>query len=94
MKTVPNTFLSQILPTPPQVVAGWIDLPGQHAVEGAGPFDLQIIATMLANSVQRIYTFNPGDFRALAELTAVTPSQQARTAGGQKTAREPFSAEP
>jgi len=34
----------------------------RHAVEGAGVFDLQLIATMVANGVQRIYTFNPGDF--------------------------------
>ena len=37
----------------------------RHAVEGAGVFDLQIVATMLANGVQRIYTFDPGDFKSL-----------------------------
>ena len=54
--------------------SGWIHLLGQRAVEGAGVFDLQIIAAMLANAVQRIYTFNPGDFQVFAELTAVTPT--------------------
>lgn len=34
---------------------GWIHLLGRHAVEGAGVFDLEIVATMLANGVQRIY---------------------------------------
>jgi hypothetical protein len=29
---------------------------------------------MLANGVQRIYTFNLGGFRAFAELTVVTPA--------------------
>jgi predicted nucleic acid-binding protein len=53
--------------------SGWTHLLGRHAVEGAGVFDLQIIATMLAN-VQRIYTFNPGDFQVFAELTVVTPT--------------------
>jgi predicted nucleic acid-binding protein len=47
---------------------------GRHAVEGAGVFDLQIVATMLANGVQRIYTFNPGDFQPFAELTVVAPT--------------------
>jgi predicted nucleic acid-binding protein len=47
---------------------------GRHAVEGAGVFDLQIVATMLANGVQRIYTFNPGDFQVFAELTVVAPT--------------------
>jgi predicted nucleic acid-binding protein len=41
---------------------------------GAGVFDLQIVATMLANDVQRIYTFNPADFQVFAELTVVTPT--------------------
>jgi len=27
---------------------------------------------MLANGVQRIYTFNPGDFQVFAESTVVT----------------------
>jgi predicted nucleic acid-binding protein len=47
---------------------------GPHAVEGAGIFDLQTVATMLANGVQRIYTFNPGDFQVFAELAVVTPT--------------------
>jgi len=65
--------------------SGWIHFLGRHAAEGAGVFDLQIVATMLANSVQRIYTFNPGDFQVFAELTVVTPTYQAGTAGrGQK----------
>jgi hypothetical protein len=50
---------------PSQVVEGWIHLLGRHAVEGAGVFDLQIVATMLANGVPRIYTFNPGIFKSL-----------------------------
>ena len=64
----------QILPMPSQVVAGWIHLLGRRAVEGAGVFDLQIIATMLANGVQRIYTFNPADFQVFTELSVVAPS--------------------
>jgi len=64
----------RILPIPSQVVAGWIHLLGRHAVEGAGVFDLQIVATMLANGVQRIYTFNSGDFQVSGELTVVAPT--------------------
>jgi predicted nucleic acid-binding protein len=63
----------QILPMPSQVVTGWINLLGRHAVEGAGVFDLQIVATMLANRVHRIYTFNLRDFQVFAELTVVMP---------------------
>jgi len=52
--------------------------------EGAGVFDLQTVATILANGVQRIYTFNPRDFQVFAELAAVTPTWRAGTMGGQK----------
>jgi predicted nucleic acid-binding protein len=51
-----------------------VHLLARHAVEGAGVFDLQIVATMLANGVQRIYTFNRGDFQVFAELTVVAPT--------------------
>jgi predicted nucleic acid-binding protein len=64
----------RILPTPSQVVAGRIHLLGRHAVERAGVFDLQTVATMLANGVPRVYTFNPVDFQVFAELTVVTPT--------------------
>jgi hypothetical protein len=59
---------------PSQVVAGRIHLLGRHAVEGAGVFDLQTVATMSANGVQRIYTFSPGDIQLFAELTVVVPT--------------------
>lgn len=36
-------------------------------------FDLQIAATMLANGIERIYTFNPKDFDVFPELTVITP---------------------
>jgi hypothetical protein len=52
----------------------WIHLLGRHVVEGAGVFGLQIVATMLAYGVQRIYTFNPGDFQVFGELTVVAPT--------------------
>jgi predicted nucleic acid-binding protein len=59
---------------PSRVMAWWIHSLGRLPPEGAGLFDLTIIATMLANGVQRIYTFNPGDFQAFAELTVVMPT--------------------
>lgn len=34
---------------------------------------MQIVATMQANGVQRIYTFNSDDFDVFPELTVVTP---------------------
>jgi len=40
----------------------------RHPVIGGDIFDLQIIATMQANGIARIYTFNTDDFSAFAEL--------------------------
>jgi toxin-antitoxin system PIN domain toxin len=62
-----------ILPAPAQVAAGWMQLLRRRPVTGADVFDLQIVATMLANGVQRIYTFNGEDFNAFSELTVLTP---------------------
>lgn len=62
-----------VLPTPARAVVGWMELLRRHPVTGGDVFDLQIVATMQANGVQRIYTFNTGDFQVFPELTVVTP---------------------
>ncbi len=66
------TFL-HVLPIPARTVEGWLDLLRRHPVTGGDIFDLQIIATMQANGIQRIYTFNSDDFAAFSELAVVTP---------------------
>jgi predicted nucleic acid-binding protein len=62
-----------VLPIPAGAVAGWMELLRRHPVTGGDVFDLQIVATMQANSVHRIYTFNIDDFAVFPELTVVTP---------------------
>jgi toxin-antitoxin system PIN domain toxin len=64
-----------VLPTPASAVAGWIALLQRHPVTGADVFDLQIVATMLANDVYRIYTFNTADFEPFPELTVIAPPE-------------------
>jgi len=64
----------QVLPAPSRSVDGWLDLLRRRPVTGGEVFDLQIVATMLANDVQRIYTFNTADFSVFPELAVVTPS--------------------
>ena len=63
----------RILPAPAEIVEGWMRLLARNPVTGADIFDLQIAATMLANGIQRIYTFNVADFEVFVELTVVTP---------------------
>jgi uncharacterized protein len=62
-----------VLPTPARAVRGWMELLQRHPVTGADVFDLQLIATMKANNVQRIYTFNAADFEKFPQLTVVVP---------------------
>jgi uncharacterized protein len=62
-----------VLPVPAQTVDRLLDLLRRHPVTGGDVFDLQIVATMQANGVGRIYTFNTADFEAFSELSIVTP---------------------
>jgi predicted nucleic acid-binding protein len=62
-----------VLPIPARAVQGWIDLLKRRPVTGGAVFDLQLAATMLANDVQRIYTFNAADFADFKELTVLEP---------------------
>lgn len=63
----------QVLPTPARAVAGWMALLRRRPVTGGAVFDLQIVATMQANGIDRIYTFNTGDFDVFPELAVLTP---------------------
>ncbi len=63
-----------VLPAPARVVIGWMELVERRPVTGGAVFDLQIVATMKANNVERIYTFNTEDFEAFSELAVLTPS--------------------
>lgn len=62
-----------VLPTPAQAVTGLLELLKRSAVTGSSVFDLQIVATMLANGILRIYTFNTSDFEMFKELTVAAP---------------------
>jgi toxin-antitoxin system PIN domain toxin len=67
----------RVLPTPAQAVLGWMTLLKRHPVTGGDVFDLQLVATMQANDVHRIYTFNTRDFEVFPELTASVPPERA-----------------
>ena len=62
-----------ILPTTARAVAAMLELMARHPVTGPEVFDLQIIATMKANNIQTIYTFNTADFEVFPELTVIVP---------------------
>ena len=62
-----------VLPIPAHIVDLWLDLVCRRPVIGGDVFDLQLIATMQANGVGRIYTFNTDDFAGFADLSVVVP---------------------
>ncbi|MGD0139512.1 MAG: TA system VapC family ribonuclease toxin [Tepidisphaeraceae bacterium] len=58
---------------PVDVVARWCDLLRHHAVTGGDIFDLQLVATMMASGIARIYTFNQDDFKPFSGIQILTP---------------------
>ena len=62
-----------LLPVTPQVTSGWIEMVRLRPVRGGAVFDLQLIATLAANGVDRICTFNRADFEGFPGLEIVTP---------------------
>jgi predicted nucleic acid-binding protein len=62
-----------VLPIPARAVEGWLDLLRRRPATGGAVFDLQLAATMLANGVHRIYTYNTGDFDVFKELAVSEP---------------------
>jgi predicted nucleic acid-binding protein len=62
-----------VLAIPVDIVPRWVALARQYPIRGPEVFDMQLVATMLANGVRRIYTFNRGHFAHFSEIEAVTP---------------------
>lgn len=63
-----------VLPQPVDLIDHWLKLVRRHPVKGADVFDLQLIATMLAAGVRRVYTFNINDFNWNDEIDVVLPT--------------------
>jgi predicted nucleic acid-binding protein len=62
-----------ILPIDARAMTALVELLHRRPVRGPDVFDLQIVATMKANGVQTIYTFNAADFKVFPELTVIVP---------------------
>ena len=63
----------RVLPVPAQTVEELIRLVRRRPVTASDIFDLQILATMNVNGIQRIYTFNTADFAGFPEIALLTP---------------------
>ena len=62
-----------LLPVPADVTSRWLDLLSRRPVRAGAIFDLQLIATIMANGVERICTFNRQDFEGFPGLQVLTP---------------------
>jgi predicted nucleic acid-binding protein len=62
-----------VLPVPVDLVDRWVQLIRQHPVTGAEVFNVQLVATMLANGVTTLYTFNVSDFQPFTQIQVLTP---------------------
>jgi predicted nucleic acid-binding protein len=62
----------RVLPAPASVTHELMALLRRHPVTGGEIFDLQIVATMKLNGVERIYTFHPDDFKPFSEILVLT----------------------
>ena len=62
-----------VLTVPADLVTRWIALVRTRPVTGADIFDVQLVATMLANGVTNIYTYNVADFAGFPGIQALTP---------------------
>jgi toxin-antitoxin system PIN domain toxin len=63
----------EVISIDPVVVQTWTKLAVERAVMGADVFDLQIVATLTAHGIRRIYTYNQQDFAGFSDLVAITP---------------------
>jgi uncharacterized protein len=64
-----------LLPVPSDLITRWSQLIRQSSATKKRAFDTQLVATMLASSVMKIYTFNTADFQifAFAGIQAAAP---------------------
>ena len=64
-----------LLPVPGDLITRWADLIRQSSATKKRAFDTQLVATMLAASGKKIYTFNTADFQVFgsAGIQTLTP---------------------
>lgn len=57
----------------PELIEIMIDLLKRHKITKQKIFDLQLVATMLSNGVNQIYTYNKKDFLKFKEIKVFNP---------------------
>lgn len=71
-KYLTSTNILKIYPTE-DLLERMVTFLTKYEIKGTQIFDLQLVATMLANGVTRIYTYNQSDFTQFKEVKAILP---------------------
>ena len=67
-----------LLPDRPEIHAEWRSLVLAYAVSGVQVHDARLVAAMRVHGLERLLTFNVGDFNRYPGITAVHPQDAAR----------------
>ena len=62
-----------LLAEPPTVIDLWLEIVASHDLKGKRIHDAHLLATMKANGVTRLLTFNAADFPPDSGVTILTP---------------------
>jgi predicted nucleic acid-binding protein len=62
-----------LLAEPPEAIDLWLDLVATHDLKGKRVHDAHLLATMKANGIERLLTFNVGDFPTDPGYTILAP---------------------
>jgi predicted nucleic acid-binding protein len=71
VEAIRSRFL--VLEEPPAVVDLWLDIVARHDLKGKRIHDAHLLATMKANGVTRLLTFNAADFPVESGISILTP---------------------
>jgi uncharacterized protein len=64
-----------LLPMPTETVARWVDLVRRTPCKRGAIFDYQLVASLLANGITRVYTFDRSDFERFPEMQVLVPER-------------------
>jgi len=68
-----------LLTVPVDIVNRWTELLQSRSVSSQHAFDVFLVATMLGNGVQRLYTFNVAHFQVFQEIEVHVPQAVAKS---------------
>ena len=57
------------------ILVRWLELVTKYQIKGKRTHDARLMAVAIANGINHILTFNPGDFTKITELIIVHPDE-------------------